>query len=638
MLSFFRNLSKSKVGVGIIGVVLLLILVGFAMQDISSLFSGTVGMNRNTLAKVGSQQITDKDVDSVMQRYLDNVRQQKPQATYADIAGDFDALLESVIDSRALAAFAERNRFMLSKRLVDAQITQIPGTRGLDGKFSEAAYQALLANRRLTDAEVRQELANGLLQKLIIQPVIANPAVPVGMARPYADMFLEARQGEVALIPVETFRAGLSPTEADLRQFYAANRGRYMVPEQRVLKIARIGPEQVANVVPSEQEIAAYYKANQATFGAKDKRVLSHAVVPDQRSAQAIAARARGGTAFAAAAGGVAASLGEQTRDQYASIAGAAAANAAFSARQGEVVGPVRSDLGWIVVKVEGIKQQPGKTLAQARGEILAGLAAAKRKGALEELVAKVQEAIDGGGNLDEAAAVAKAPVVQTPAITANGQARGDPGYKFPPDLAPALKSGFDLDVNEAPLIDQLPAGGYALVAASQVIASAPAPFESVRARIAEQWLAAQAASRAKAVASAITAKVARGVPLAQAVRESGAALPPVQPLAARRIQLQQLGANVPAPLKMLFSLAPGGTRMVADPQGRGFFVLKVTRATPGNSLASPGLINRIQQEFRQPLSGEYGREFIAAVRKSVGVRKNDALIAETKRRYRSAG
>ena len=136
------------------------------------------------------------------------------------------------------------------------------------------------------------------------------------MATPYASMLLEAREGEVATVPIEHSRPGLKPTDADLQRYYAANRNRYMVPEQRVLRIARIGPEQVAGVTASDQEIAAYYKATKRTTRAKETRDLSQAVVQDQATANAIAARAKAGATIAAAPAANAAvtSLKDQSR------------------------------------------------------------------------------------------------------------------------------------------------------------------------------------------------------------------------------------------------------------------------------------------------------------------------------------
>ena len=81
-------------------------------------------------------------------------------------------------------AFANKFGFPLSKRLVDAEIAQIPGTKGLNGQFSEQAYQQFLTQQRLSDSEVRQIIAGGLLQRLLLTPVATNARVSVGMASP----------------------------------------------------------------------------------------------------------------------------------------------------------------------------------------------------------------------------------------------------------------------------------------------------------------------------------------------------------------------------------------------------------------------------------------------------------------------
>ena len=123
---------------------------------------------------------------------------------------------------------------------------------------------------------------------------------PLGMATPYASMLLEEREGEAAVVPIDAFKAGLQASDAQLQQYYAANRTRYMIPEQRVLRIARIGPEQVAGVTASDQEIMAYYNANKATYAPSDTRSLSQVVVPDQATANAIAQRAKAGATTSA--------------------------------------------------------------------------------------------------------------------------------------------------------------------------------------------------------------------------------------------------------------------------------------------------------------------------------------------------
>ena len=643
MISNFRRLSKSKIGTGIVATFFIMILAGFAVSDISNFGSGNIGfgMGASTLARVGDQQVLDREMSDAMQRRLQEVRRQNPTADYATIAGDFDTLLEALIDQRSLLAFADKYGIHLSKRLIDAEIAQIPQTKGLNGKFSDQAYQQFLAQQRMTDADVRQIIAGTLLQRVILTPVATNARVSVGMAMPYASMLLEGREGEAAAVPLEPFRAGLNPGDADLQRYYAANRNRYMVPEQRTIRIARIGAELVSGIGASDKEIADYYNANQATYGVKETRSLSQAVVPDRNTANAIAAKAKSGAALAAAAGANVAvtSLNDQSRQAYGSVAGDQAAAAVFSAATGAVVGPLQSDFGWVVVKLEGVKSQGGKTLAQAKTEITAKLTADKRKQVIEDIVDKVQNAVDEGINFTEAAAATKLTITTTPLITVAGTSRTDAGFKLPPELAPALKTGFEIAPNDPPEIVTLPNNqGYALVSPAQVVSAAPASFANIRAQVEMDWVNAQAFQRARATANRIAARASQGVSLAQAVKEAGVALPPTRPMAARRIQIAQAGGQVAPPMQLLFSLAQGKSRMVADSQGRGFFVVKVNKITPGNALLQPGLISQMQNELQDALSQDYAQQFIGAVRADMKAKRNEDAIKALKTRITTSG
>ncbi|MGE5563799.1 MAG: peptidyl-prolyl cis-trans isomerase [Bacillota bacterium] len=643
MLTFFRRVANSKIGTWVIGLIGLGILAGFALSDLSNFGSGNIGfgMGSNTLAEVGGQKITEDEVSEAMQRRLQQVRAEKPDADYATIMGDFETILNELIDTKTLLAFAEKYRFPLSKRLIDAEIASIPATKGPGGQFSEAAYQQFLQQQHLSDTQVRQVLAGGLLERFMLTPVAANARVSAGMATPYASMLLESREGDAAAIPLGAFRNGLKPSDADLQQYYAANKDRYMVPEQRVLRIARMGPEQVGNITASDQEIAAYYNAHKAQYAAKETRDVTQAVVPDQATANAIAAKVKGGASMADAAGANAAvtTLKDQSPEAYASVGGKSASAAVFAAPSGAVVGPIQTSFGWAVVKVDSVKTKPGKSLDQARAEIAASITADKRKNAVEDLVDKVQDTVDGGSNFTETVAQAKLPVTTTPMITADGRSRSDPSYKVPDDLAPALKTGFELEPNDPPEIVTLPNNeGYALVSPGEVVNAAPAPLTAVHDQVANDWINAKALERARAVATQIEAKVERGTPLAQAVKESGAPLPPVQPLAMRRIQIASAQGQIPAPLKMLFSLGQGKSRMMADPQGRGFFVVKVNKIIPGNAMLQPALIGQMQSELQQGVAEDYARQFLAAMRKQLGAKRNEGAIQAMKARLANNG
>lgn len=640
MFSSFRRLSKSKVGTGILILFLVMILASFALADLSNFQQGGSATS-NTLVKVGDVELTTSDLDTAMQRRLAQVRQQNPQATYATIAGDFEAVLDSLIHERTLWAYAREHGFTISKKLIDAEIVKLPGVQGLDGRFSEAAYQGFLQQQRLTDAQLRREIETALLQRLVLTPVAANVRMAQGLARPYADSLLERREGELALLPFTAFAGGAAPTDAELQAFYRQNVGRYTIPERRAFRVARITDAQLGAIAPTEQEIAEYYRNNQANYGGVETRVLSRVTTPDRNAANAIATRAKAGGTFAAAAApaGFSAadvSLGPQDRAQLASLAGEQVAAQVFAAPSGTVVGPVQSSTGFDVIKVESIKAASGRTLAQARGEIVERLTADKRKGALADLVAKVEDEIADGRTFEEVAQVNRLPVAATPALTRAGAAPDQPAFKLPADLATLPRLGFDLGVDDDPVVETLPNnGGYALVDVTEAVPATPAPFARVAAQVRTDFLAKRALDRAAAAANQVLAAANRGTPLGQAIaalKLQGIRSP--EPVDLRRgalAQFAQQGQDVPPPLRILFSLTPGKVQRAAGPSG--IYLIKLNRVTPGNASTNPSLIAQELTALNRVAGEELALQWLAAARKELGVTRNeDAILAARQR------
>ena len=644
MLSSFRNLSKSLVGKVILVLFVVLIFASFALADISGFGGGALGGGGGTLVKTGDEHVSERDFTTGMERVLAAARQQNPEASYATVARNAPELIDQLIDDAAVKGFARDTDLRISRKLIDAEIASLPQNRGLDGKFSEAAYAQFLSQQRLTDATVRRLFEGDLARRLMLGSIAANARVPVGVATPYASMLLEQRRGELVFVDTARFRAGLAPSAGDLQAFYAQNKQRYTVPEQRVLRIAAIGPEQVAGVAPTEREIAANYNANSAVYGGRETRVISQAVVPTKQAADAIVARARGGASFVAATApaGFSAediSVGPQTRAQFVTLAGEPVTRAAFAAAAGAIVGPIQSDFGWHVVRVDAVRGEAGRSLADARGEIVARLAANKKKEALLDLVAKVEEAIEGGSSIVEAAAANRLTLTETPLITGAGVDRADPAYRFPAAQAAALKEGFKLEAEDDPVVETLPGeAGYLLVGLGRTVSAAPAPLAQVRERLSADWVAKQASDRARAVASQIAAKVGRGVAMADAAKQGGAGVSPVQPFGARRLQLSQVPPQIAAPMRILFSLTAGKSRMIAAPEGAGYFVVRAASITPGNAATQPSLIAQVQTSFQEGAAQELAEQFLAAVRKDVGVKRNEKAIAAARARLTSSG
>ena len=120
-------------------------------------------------------------------------------------------------------------------------------------------------------------------------------------------------------------------------------------------------------------------------------------------------------------------------------------------------------------------------------------------------------------------------------------------------------------------------------------------------------------------------------------MKSAGVPLPAPRPINARRMQIADAqGAIVPA-LKLLFSTQPGKSSMGANPQG-GFFVIKVTKVTPGNALLSPGIIGQVEGELSQAAAQDYAQQFLADLKRTLKAKRNESAIEAYRARLLTQG
>jgi peptidyl-prolyl cis-trans isomerase D len=638
MLSFFRRIINSRVGIVVTFIVLGVIALAFAAGDVSHLSSTFTGGGGNDVATIGSQAVT---VAELRQRAGDEVaaaRQRNPQADMAGYlaSGQLETSLDRMVTSYALAEFGREQGMVVSKRLVDGQIAGIPGLQGPTGKFDEALYRRILAERKLTDAGIRRDIARDTLVQQLTAPTIGAAQIGEQLALPYASLLLEQRAGKVGFVPVAAMPAGPAPTDAEIATWYGRNLQRYRVPERRTIRYALVTPEQVrAQSVPTEAEIAAAYQRDAAKYRATERRTIGQVIVADKAAADALAAKVRGGTSLAdaaRAAGLEASTLPAQDKAAYAVQTTAAVADAVFAAPRGAVIGPVRGGLGFIVARVDAVEQVAGRSLAQARGEIVAALTTRKTAEALSQLHDRIDDALGNGATFDEAIKDAKLQPQTTPALTAQGTNPDNPGAAADPALVPLATAAFTAEDGDGPqLVQTGKDGGFAIVAVGQITPAAPRPLAAVRNEVVTAFRADRARQAARKIAAAVLAKVNGGMPLAQALAQAGVPLPPVRAIGGTRADVgRQQGAPDPA-MVMMFSMAPGTAKLTEAPQGSGWIVVRVDSSTPGDARRNAAILASAKSELGRGMGAEYAEQFARAVRAGVGVKTDAAALKKVR-------
>ncbi|MDR6147059.1 peptidyl-prolyl cis-trans isomerase D [Sphingomonas sp. SORGH_AS870] len=639
MLSFFRRIINSKAGVVVTFIVLGVIAIAFAAGDVSNISGMAGGLTGSSVAKVGDAKITANDLRTAAQNEVAAYRQEQPTFDMAQFmaAGGFEGVLQREITGLSLEQFGKDQGMVVSRRLIDGQIASIPAFRGPNGQFDPALYQQLLAQRKMTDVQVRTDLERTLFAQQLTVPTIGATQMAMQMALPYASLLLEKRGGEVGFIPTRLVPTGPAPSDGDIQAFYTRNVQRYTLPERRVVRYALVTPAAIAaKATPSEAEIARYYQSNQSRYAAAEKRDVTQVIVADQAGANALAAKAKGGTSLAdaARAAGLEASVQKGLdKAAYAALASAPVADAVFAAAKGTVVGPVRGTLGFVVARVDGVTQVPGKTLAQVRPEIVAELTKQKQAAALGEMRNAIEDSLSGNATFEEVVADRKLQAQTTPAVTAQGTAPDAPAFQPTPEQRAMITAAFTAEEGDAPqLVPVGQDGGFAIVGVGQIQRSAPRPLAQVRAQVLADLNADRARAAARKLANAVLAKVNKGMPMAQALKETGLAVPPVRPIAASRRDLAA-AQNTPAaaPLALLFSMPQNKARTLEAPQNEGWYILRVTKIEAGNATGNDAAIRAARGDIGRLVGREYVSQFARAVRDTLGVKTDPKAIAKVR-------
>jgi peptidyl-prolyl cis-trans isomerase D len=294
--------------------------------------------------------------------------------------------------------------------------------------------------------------------------------------------------------------------------------------------------------------------------------------------------------------------------------------------------------LGWHVVRVDSVTRKPARSLDQVRGEITTQLTEKLRRDALTDLTSRIEDQLDGGGNLADVAGELGVTPAITPPLTADGQVFGRPGQAAPAELARVLPTAFLMEREGQAQLAEIEAGKrFVVFEAAEIVPAAPPPLAQIRPRVAADWALAQGAAAARATADKAIAALGRGMPLAEALRASGAGSAQVQSIDSTRPQLMAAG-RVPPPLALMFSMAERTTKRLEAPGNAGWFVVRLDDIEPGKVAPNDPLVGSVQRELGGLIGREYAEQFRRALRSEVGVKRNPAALRTVRERLVGSG
>lgn len=630
MFAKIRSLFSSKFGAFFALIFIGIIAVAFALGDVTG--SGTFGgVSAGNAAKVGNQDVSISELRDMTDNRLRNERQRNPNLDIAQFVedGGLDTTLEQIINRYVLAVFGEKHGIGVSQAMVDAEIREIPGAKGVDGKFTTESLRALLSRLQISEAAIRKDFTQNLYAQQIFP--IANTGVvsPKSLVLPYASLVLERREGQIAIVPSSLFLPEKPPSDDELAAYYKANATQYIIPERRSVSYALFSNDIVdADAKPTDAEIKAYYDANIENYAASETRSFEQIIVSTEDAAKEIIRIAKAGASLQEASKETGLSVTERSAvsaKELTNSASKAVSDAVFAAANGEYAAPARGALGWFVIKVTGVSKQQARSLQQARGEIADIVLAEKKGELLAELTSEIEDALADGATIADVAKERSLKVETSPSLVATGQNPEDPSYQPIPEMAAILPAAFQMDNDgEGQLIEVERGQKFAIISVAKLSEAAPPPLSKVKQGVTQRWAISKGLAKAKIEAEKILKAVEGGADFKKAVAASGLKLPPTQDLKASRFELSQQGQEVPEALSLMFAMPSGSIKKLEAPSEQGFILVNLNKIIRGDANKQKNILDQTQEQFKNVFGQEHIAQFINAARAEVGVEKSE--------------
>lgn len=591
--------ARSSLSKTFVWILLGLLFVGLAGFGATSL-SGTV----RTVARVGDETVAVDAYARELQREINAIQQQTRQALPMDrvrAMGIDQAVLGRLITLASLDSETASLGLSIGDQNLQREIVSIRAFQGLDGSFDREAYRFSLQQAGITEAEFEADLRREAARTLVQAAVIGGAAMPATLTDVIVEYLGQRRSFTWARLGAEALADPLPPaTEAEERAWYDANTGGYTLPETKRITYVVLTPDMMLDEVEvDETALREAYDARLADFVQPERRLVERLVFADETAAQDAAAQLQvGGTTFELLVDQRGLDLSDVDMGDVAEGDLGDAGTAVFAAEAGDVVGPLSSDLGPALFRVNAVLAAQEVTFEEARADLREELAQDRARRAIEAQAQPIEDMLAGGATLEELAEE-----------TAMGLERtdwSDQSFEGIAAYAAFRQAAAAAGTDDFPETAFLEDGSLFAIRVDEVLPPRPEPFEEARPRVAEDLERARIQDALAAQATGIVAGLATTGDFA------AAGLPVRTERALTRSAFVE--GTPPDFMAQVFEMEEGDLRVI--PAGGIVTIVRLDRVEPADRTGDMGrLADALQTELDQTLAEALFQEYLRDVR-----------------------
>jgi peptidyl-prolyl cis-trans isomerase D len=604
-----------------------LLIMSFAIWGIGDMFRS--GGQVRGVAEVGDTQIDQHIYARELSREVARLSQQfgtQLDQNQVRLLGIDRQVLRNLVGRALIETEARDHGLVVTEAQIKARIAEEPAFKDQFGAFDAARFFQFLNSAGLSEQAFVARLGADILSQRLASSVSGAVNAPRPLSRSIFDFEQERRVASYLRLPLVAEETVGEPSEDDLSGFYERNAQTFMAPDYRAVSFIHLRPADVADeIAVAEEDLRAEFDSRRSEFAVPERREIEQIVFSSEADAQTAHERLAAGEDFAAVA--------EETLEQPPVSLGTTDGSdllpvlrdAAFAAQPDGVSTPVKSPLGWHIVRILAVEPGEEPNFEAQRETLRAEIVAREAVDALVTMANALDDELGGGASLDDAAATLGLPVARIAAVDRQGLDRDGEAIADLPAPEMFLPETFETPMGETGLLRDTGEGGFFVLRVDGTEEAQQRPLEEVREQVARLWRQSELTRLTREKGDALVAELEAGKSLEDLAAETGLGIEESQPMTRN----ENDPARTPSPrfASALFELEDRGVMGLSV--GDGFIVARLDQVIAADASGNSAAFEATEQALAQELKADFFDLFMAALETEHRVQVNQVTLDE---------
>jgi len=634
------NRFKKLASYLVMGTLMTMLIISFGLWGIGDMLK--MGGRNTEVAHVGGTHIPlygwlggiSVSVEEVRDRFNRQIEQiqrqtgQRPETEQAMRYGLHVRALEDVVQRAVIDNAMEKYGLVVSNSEVQAEIARNPTFQGTGGGFDPAKYRALLQQARISEAAYVADIRRQIASTQLFGTVRTEGLAPASLRDDIFKMESEKRVAETVYVPDAIIVDVPKPTAEQLGAYFEASKARFQIPEYRAFSYVLMTVDDVmGQVTVTPEQAKQEYEARASEFGSPEKRDVDQAMTDSEDKAKKIIEAAKAGKSLEDAAKDVLGNadgvikLGSVLKKD---LPAGPLADGVFAAPQGIAPEPIKSALGWHVIRINSI--EPGKVTSfdQVKDKIESDLKAQLAPDLLIKLVTDFERSLGKTQSMVASAQEFNLKVHTIEGVDARGQDASGKQVVIGPAASELLQAAFATRESSESELLETPKGEYFVVRTDRVIPARIPALSEVEPKVVEAWQAEERHKLADQKVKEALEKANAGGDLAAIAKDLGLELRTTKPVT--RYEADTGNYLTQQATQELFKLPVGKAQSVRGAEGS--VIVRPKEIQAADLAKDKEALDRFGKQLDTMIANDLVTQLLGALRGKYGVTVNEQVFA----------